>query len=634
MWDNERCMTFAEFSQHLEKLESTSSRLAMTELLVALFRQLDEQEVAPVCYLLQGRLVPLYESLEFQLSAKMVLRAVSRVHVQSEVARATNLFGESVEEGELAPVEKLFKQLGDVGLVAEQVVDSNLANADTADNRPSMSVLDVYQALVDIANEHGSGSQERKLEKLVALLRAIDGLSARYCARIIIGKLRLGFSTMTMLDALSWLASGDKRWTAKLESAWEKRADLGQIASLWIAHTRQPALTAGQVEDQQVSLEQHLQSVLDSYTAQVGVPVMPALCQRLNSAAEIIDKLGTVIAEPKYDGLRLQIHLWHDDAGAVQIRAFSRSLENMTHMFPELQTLPKLISCQSCILDCEAIGFDPTTGELKAFQETITRKRKHAVAAQAEEVPIRFYLFDILELDGRTVVDVPLDERKLLLQTLFNFSSVSPPTKQSLHRGSFYLTPYIVTNDATQLHQFHEVALAEGLEGAVMKQIDSAYQSGRKGWRWVKIKESEGSQGKLADTLDVVVMGYYRGRGKRTQFGLGAVLTGILNQQGEVVTVGKIGTGMSEEQLVELKTLADQLHSPTKPPQYGEVDKTLEPDGWLIPNLVIEVAADELTTSPVHSAGVALRFPRLIRIRSDKTWEQVTRQAELAAIGR
>ena len=198
--------------------------------------------------------------------------------------------------------------------------------------------------------------------------------------------------------------------------------------------------------------------------------------------------------------------------------------------------------------------------------------------------------------------------------------------------GNFFLTPFIVTSDAVALHQFHEQALADGLEGAVMKQAQSQYQSGRKGWRWVKIKETEGSQGKLADTLDVVMMGYYQGKGKRTQFGLGAILTGVVDAEGNVVTIGKIGTGMNEDQLVELKTLGDQHQSAAKPAEYGEVDKSLQPDVWLEPSVVIEVAADELTESPVHSAGFALRFPRLLRIRDDKTWQQATSLAELQQI--
>ena len=592
-------MKFAEFAQHLKALEETPSRLAMTEQLVALFNKLEIVEIQPACYLLQGRLTPQYESLEFNLSIKMLLRALNRL--VSEVGYA----------------ERFYKQLGDVGLVAEKIIEDRLGDISVASSKVNSEInselVSVFDLLVLLAKEGGEGSQERKLDRLVELFSMSDGLSARYIARIVIGKLRLGFSTMTILDSLSWMADGTKRWTRDLEKTWEKRADLGCLATVWIAECRQS--------------KPNYPDVLESYTVRVGTPVMPALCQRLNSAQEIIEKLGEVIVEPKYDGLRLQIHLYIDDqTHQPTIKAYSRSLEDCTHMFPELLTITDQINCQSCILDCEAIGFDPHTGKLKVFQETITRKRKHEVETHSQSVPIRFYVFDVIALNGNSLLAQPLIERKHILRDLF---SVTGPTEQQDSRGCFYITPYIETKEANAVHQFHETALADGLEGAVIKQRDSQYQSGRKGWRWVKIKEAEGSQGKLSDTLDVVMMGYYKGRGKRTQFGLGAILTGVIDETGKIVTIGKIGTGMSEDQLGELKQLGDEHLSATKPEEYGDVDKSLQPDIWLEPSVVIEVAADELTESPVHSAGFAMRFPRLLKIRDDKTWEQATTLAEI-----
>lgn len=602
-------MQFSFFAEKLKLLEETPSRLAMTEQLTELFAQLEPDETAQACYLLQGRLVPQYESLEFNLSVKMVLRALGRVATSTE-SEVTNLFGETVGDDELSKVSQVYKQLGDIGLTAQSVIEAKKQAKSS-----SLSLRETFDRLTAIAHESGSGSQERKLELLVALISASDALSARYIARIVIGKLRLGFGTMTMIDALSWVVTGDKQWSAKLENAWEKKADLGRLATVWLTEHR--------------SSKPGFAALLETYSVEVGVPVMPALCQRLNTAQEIVDKLHEVIAEPKYDGLRLQIHFWHDAAGAPQIRAYSRTLEDMTHMFPELESLPRLVEAKSCILDCEAIGYDPQTGKLKVFQETITRKRKHDVAAQSESVPIRFYLFDLLEHNGTSLIKQPLLERKQALWQLFN---VTDAPEIGAAKESFFLTPYIMTSDPVKLHAFHESTLAEGLEGAVIKQAESPYRSGRKGWRWVKIKESEGNQGKLADTLDVIMMGYYKGRGKRTQFGLGAILTGVVSDDGSVVTIGKIGTGMSEDQLQELKTLGDQYQSAAKPAVYGVVDKSLVPDIWLEPAVVIEVAADEITDSPVHSAGVALRFPRLIRIRDDKTWEQATTTAELNQI--
>ena len=263
-----------------------------------------------------------------------------------------------------------------------------------------------FAQLQTIAKLGGEGSQELKIAGLLRLLERSEPISARFIARIVVGKLRLGFATMTMLDALSWLVSGGKDWTAKLEKTWEKRADLGYLATLWVAESRNQT--------------QKLEQVLDQYSVQVGTPVMPALCQRLNSAGEIIEKLTEVVAEPKYDGLRLQIHYFHSsETGKPTVKAYTRSLEDCTYMFPELAKLAEIVSVDSCILDCEAIGYDPKLASSR-FSETITRKRKHDVAEQSQSVPIRFYVFDVLEMSGESLLQVPLLERKQKLQQIFN----------------------------------------------------------------------------------------------------------------------------------------------------------------------------------------------------------------------
>jgi DNA ligase-1 len=289
-------------------------------------------------------------------------------------------------------------------------------------------------------------------------------------------------------------------------------------------------------------------------------------------------------------------------------------------MFPELQDIFSTLNVASCVLDAEAIGYNKETGQLLAFQETMTRRRKHNIGAKAIEVPIRFYVFDVLKVDDNELLSEKMQDRKDVLKSLFAKNEV------------LLETPYIVTSSAEETRKKHIQYLAEGLEGAVMKQVDSQYVSGRKGWNWVKIKEAEGTTGKLTDTLDVIVMGYYTGRGKRSQFGIGALLTGVLNNENnQVVTIGKIGTGLTEEQLVVVKKLCDENAVSEMPKQYS-VPKTLLPDVWISPSVVVEVAADELTKSPNHTAKVATRFPRMVQIRNDKSWEQATTLQEVASI--
>ncbi len=599
-------MTFFHFAEYLQQLESTPSRLDMTRLLAELYPKFSETELAPASYLMLGSLVPAYQSLEFQLSTKMVIRALAQmsavVHTLEQngsyQGQQNDLFGSADTDKLVDIITEQYKNLGDLGETAQ-----NLTTSDIASQKTSLSVAEVYQDLVQIARASGEGSQERKLLLLVQLLEQLEPLAVKYVVRMVLGKLRLGFSTMTILDALSWAVKGDKSAHDELELAFQKKADIGELARAY--------LRDGSV---------------DNYTAQAGIPIVPALCQRLNSAQEIIEKMQTVIAEPKYDGLRAQIHFVRAADGTHTITAFTRSLENVTHMYPELEQVARLLQCQSCILDAEAIGYDPATNQLANFQTTITRKRKHDVESTAANVPIRFCVFDVVECDGKSLLDVPLIERKQLLRTLFEDSP------------EIIMTPQIVTSSADELRAYHHQLLAEGLEGAVIKKIDSTYVGGRKGWRWVKIKEEEGTSGKLADTLDLVVMGYYRGRGKRSDFGVGAFLVGVLeateqpeSQPWRILSIAKIGTGLTDEQFRELKQRCDDLSSPLQPAEYV-VPKSLQPDAWIQPGLVVEIAADEITQSPVHAAGVALRFPRLIAFRDDKHWQQATQTSELGGI--
>jgi len=286
-------------------------------------------------------------------------------------------------------------------------------------------------------------------------------------------------------------------------------------------------------------------------------------------------------------------------------------------MFPELNIAFEVLDADQIILDGEAIGYDTTTDSLRAFQETSTRRRKHDVGSQSEKIPIRFYIYDVLLVDGKSLLDTSLRERKELLSKIIKPNEV------------FFTTPFICTSDPIELRTFHEEQLAAGFEGAVIKKVDSAYISGRKGWSWVKIKEEEGTTGKLADTVDCVVMGYYAGRGKRTQFGLGTLLVGVRDANSDSYkTVAKIGTGVSEEQLVSLKKMCDENAVQSMPSEYV-IPKAVLPDVLVTPKIVVEIAADEVTNSPLHTAGQALRFPRLIKVRSDKNPGQATTITEL-----
>jgi len=560
-------MLFSRLAQYFKKIEATASRNTMTEILADLFTAAQVNEIDKMCYLLQGRVVPLYEAVEFGIADKFIIRAIAQAYDTSTEA-----------------VHKAFKKAGDLGIAAVQCY-----HVLEHDNK-RITVGEVFDRLNTLAKEGGIGSQEKKIDILAELLKNVDSLSARYLARIPLDKLRLGFSDMTILDALSWMVTKDKSLRARLEEAYNVRPDIGYIAK---------------------TLKKDGIKGLSDVRARVGAPILAALCQRIPTADEMIKKMVEVSVEPKLDGARIQIHFTKKE-----IKTFSRNLENTTAMFPELGDIVKELSAHEVILDGEAVGINPKTGNFIPFQETMTRKRKHNIAAARESVPIKFVMFDLLYRDGKDLLDMPLSERRAQLE-----KTVKP-------KKLLMISPHIVTSVAAEIRAYHDKQLKKGLEGVVVKKWESPYEPGRRGYSWVKFKEEEGKTGKLTDTIDAVIMGYSRGQGKRSGFGIGMFLVGV--RKGDTfVTVSKIGTGVSDALWKDLHKKLEAIKTKEQPKEYSAVSKLFTPDVWVAPKIVVEVAGDDLTRSPSHGAEVAIRFPRLVRIRTDKSPGQATSVAEV-----
>ncbi|MCX6724739.1 MAG: ATP-dependent DNA ligase, partial [Candidatus Shapirobacteria bacterium] len=269
--------------------------------------------------------------------------------------------------------------------------------------------------------------------------------------------------------------------------------------------------------------------------------------------------------------------------------------------------------------DGEALAYDAKNDRFLPFQETIKRKRKYLIGDTAKEIPLKYFVFDILYQDSRDLISVPFNERRRLLER-----TVIPGSKTIL------ISPQIITESAQELRKFHNEQIKKGLEGIVVKKWEAPYDPGRRGYTWVKLKQEKGKKGGgLADTLDCVVMGYYKGKGKRAKFGIGAFLVGIKQSahSDKILTISKIGTGLTDEQWRELKVKSEKLKVKDKPKEYL-VDKNLFPDVWCFPKILVEIEADNVTKSPIHTAQYALRFPRLVRFRDDKSAEEATTLSE------
>ncbi len=575
----EKPLEFAILAHSFEKLEKTSSRLALIAILAELFRSINSpDEIEKICYLLQGRVAPFFEALEIGMAEKTVARSIAiAYHTTPE------------------HVFTLYAALGDLGLVAEQL----RKEAGTVSN--ILRVDDVFQGLKTIAQTSGKGAVEKRIVLLAGLLRQVDRVSAKYVVRIAVGNLRLGIGDSTTLDALATAKFHNTQRRKLLEGAYNKTSDLGLIArTLWQHPGEEDAFCA-----------------VARLDVQLGKPIRPQLAERLPDAETIIKKMGMVDVQYKYDGLRTQIH-----KDGQQVSIFSRNLENMSQMFPEIvEGTRKQVPADSVILDAEALAYHPASEEFLPFQETTRRRRKYHIEAMAEQMPLKAFVFDILYKNGASLLEKPLVERMKILE-----ETITPD-------DILIVTSHQMVRDAKTLSLLFEEAISKGLEGVVVKKLESPYAAGARNFNWVKLKRH--SAGALEDTIDCVLLGYIFGRGKRATLGAGALLVGVYDEKQDLfVTVSKIGTGLTDEEWRSISERTQGLVVDHKP---ARVSSLIEPSVWLEPKMVIEVLADEITRSPIHTAGkvgdepgYALRFPRLVAFREqDKKPEDATTVEEL-----
>ena len=472
-------------------------------------------------------------------------------------------------------ITKLYKSSGDLGLTAEKL--SPVAQSS------KQSVEAVFEKLTEITKINGEGSVEKKINLLAEIFKVSDPLSACFIARIPIDKMRLGFSDMTVLEGLSWMIGGTKKLKTSFESAYNIRPDLGYIAK--------------KIKEDKLDVEPAF-----------GTPILVMRAERLTTTEEILGKTGGKCAvEPKIDGLRTQLHY----TKLSLIKLFSRGLEDVTTMYPDLvKAAGEELDCDDVILDGEAIGFDPKTGKYLPFQETGQRKRKYEIEAFTQNVPLRLVVFDCLYFNGKSLIAEPYTKRRDLIEKLLKNSKLIVCTEMK------------VIADSADLDQYFEECVKKGLEGIVAKKLDGEYQAGARGWNWIKYKKSYSD--KLSDTVDAVVMGIDYGQGKRNAFGVGAFLIGVYDPKTDTFkTVSKVGTGLTDEEWKTLAVSSKQLAVSEKPKEY-DTNKLMDCDIWITPKLVGEFKADELTKSPMHTAGYALRFPRLVRWREKKPEDTTT----------
>lgn len=616
-------MNFSNFSYFLSKIELTTKRLEFTSLLSEFLSELKGDEIKYAMYLMQGQLAPKYKAIEFNMSGKLVLRALSEIIKDPE------------------KVNKMYLEFGDAGLVAEKILAEN--------NDQNLSIIEVYKFLEEIAFASGKGSQEKKLESYKNLVSKLNGKSAKYVTRVIIGNLRLGMSDKTILDSLSWFRGGDKSLRKVLDSTYGVRADIGYLAKLVV----------------ETPPNINISNILLDIKLEPKTPVASKLVERESSSANVWKRMPNCFVQPKLDGLRGQIHYINNpksdiisskimqtenlkkgnanqqelgicnlDLGSAHV--FSRNMENITAQFPEILRDVAKLGVDSIILDSEIIGFNTETGEYLNFQETIKRKRKFDIEETAAKIPVKAMCFDILFLNGQDLTAKPIEFRLQILKEVLE--------KNKTDSLLMLETKQMASEE--ELNDYFTYKISMGLEGIITKEKGSIYEPGTRNFKWIKLKAN--TQSEMVDTIDVTVLGYFTGKGARAKFGIGTLLAGVYDpNEDKFYSIGKVGSGFTDENLGIIFNDLQKLKVDSKP-ENVIVDKNMHPDVWVDPKIVMEIDADEITRSPIHTAakgiktnvkkddfekGLSIRFPRMKIWMRDKdlpnTVQEIVRMYEL-----
>jgi len=574
-------MRFSEIADTFEKMSATTKRLELTQHLVELFQKTPPEIISKIVYLIQGKLRPDFEGVELGLAEKLAIHALAK---SSGIA--------------IKKINSVYAEDGDLGSTAAKILEQKTQTTFLAQD---ITAERVYETLYKIAKLEGQRSQDMKMKYVSSLLNDATPQEAKFILKIAMGTLRLGIADNTVMDALAISFTGAKDNREKLEAAYNVSSDLGTVAE---------------------TISRKGLDGLKEFHVKVFSPIRPMLAERVKSEAEAIEKLGSgFAAEYKLDGERVQIH-YKDN----KVVLYSRRLENITSYYPDiLENIPKALKTTDVILEAEAVAINQDSGEFLPFQELMHRRRKYDIDRIVEKYPITVNLFDVLYLNGQDLLNEPYKTRRKKLVEITNEDDYTKIVTQTL------------VHTENEIEDFLENGINAGCEGLMLKVLDAPYRAGARGSNWLKLKREYRNE--LGDSLDLVVIGAFFGKGRRTGK-YGTLLLASYNQDKDTFeSICKVGTGFTDENLDQFYQILQDKVTLKKNPR---IESGMEPDVWFEPELVIEIVASEITLSPVHTtaknsirtgSGLALRFPKFTgKIRMEKAPEDASTDQEVIAL--
>ncbi|CEP12086.1 hypothetical protein [Parasitella parasitica] len=606
-WKKGTPVPYAVLCKTFEKCENTTKRLEITENLVTLFvRVIDTTPdgLLELLYMCINKLCPDYEGLELGIGESLLMKAV---------AQSTGR--------DMKQLKADYVKCGDLGTVA---MNSKGSQRTLFKPKP-LTVPHVFRTLKEIAKITGNSAQSKKVDKIKGLLVACQDEEAKFIIRHLEGKLRIGLAEQTVLSALAQAVVLSKTSKSKISTSKKEELLSSAVDTVKYVYNQLPSYDV----IIPALLKYPLDELIKHCTMHPGIPLKPMLAHPTKSLTEVLDRFEqqTFTCEFKYDGERAQIHRLEDGT----INVYSRNSENMSVRYPDIMNaINKWIkpTTTTFILDCEAVAWDKQESKILPFQILSTRKRKDV---KEEDITVRVavFAFDCLYLNGESLLQKSLKERREALTGAFH---------ETEHE--FYFATHMDSNNIEDIQTFLDISITSNCEGLMVKAYDNAeatYEPSKRSRNWLKVKKDYLNG--VGDSMDLVVIGAYYGRGKRTSV-YGAFLLACYDPETEEYqTICKIGTGFSDENLqLFYDTLKNHVIDAPKP-YYCLGENAVKPDVWFAPSQVWEVKSADLSVSPRYMAGVgrvdpnkgiSLRFPRFIRVRDDKDPENATTSEQVS----
>jgi len=566
-------MLYKELCETYEELEKNPSRLKKTAILAKFLLKMKTSGHPEIIYLIQGKAFPDYSEKEFGISDQLCIKALEKASGISK-----------------KDIIQKWKKIGDLGLVAEQVMSKKKQNTLFSHKLTTEKVLDNLKKLPELV---GKGTVDKKMALVSELLTSASGIEAKYIIRTLLNDLRIGVASGTIRDAITWACFGNKE-----EDGSNKEENIEATKAVQESYDK--------ANDFALVFEKALKGIKTLHATELvpGHPLKAMLALKAESIKDGFEKVGRpAVFEYKYDGFRMLIN--KDEKGNIKI--FTRRLDEVTKQFPDVvKYIKEHIDAKSFILDSEAVGYDPKTKRYKVFQDISQRiRRKYDIEKLEKELPVELNIFDILYYNGKSMIQEPFEKRTQLIRKIIHH-----------HPFKIRTAVQLITGDEKKAEQFYKQALKEGQEGVMIKNLNAEYKPGARVGFMLKLKPAE-------NEFDLVITKAEYGTGKRGGILSSYTLSCFDEEKDKFVEIGKASTGLKEKEEEGLS--------------FNELTKLLNPliikehgkEVTVKPKIIVTILFQNIQKSPSYESGFALRFPRITHLREDKSLKEVTTMSEV-----